>query len=271
MSSLRELQQSFFKVLLQQPSDVLDQIESDGAHSAGERLSIYSNGYQLRFKEALVTDFEHLHGYLGDQQFDALMSAYIAAHPSDSASLRHFSRHMSQFLSVTEPYQAMAVLAEIAAIEQAFADSFDAEDRPYATVEDLAAIAPDLWPGMRFSCQASLQRLRFQNNAFAIWAALDHIDKAEDSDQDSTVPVAHQQEQHEHWIIWRNKELISHYRSLSLAEYEVLCMAEQGRSFEDICEALLTYFSEQETPLKAVTFIQSWLNEGLLAGLVVEE
>jgi len=271
MSSLRELQQSFFKLLLQQPSDVASCIESDSGLSAAERLSIYSNGYQLRFKEALSTDFEHLHSYLGDQQFDALMSAYIATNPSDSTTLRHFSRHMPQFLSATDPYQSMPVLAEIARIEQAFADSFDAEDNAYARVEDLAAIAPEYWPGMTFSCQASLQRLSFQYNAFGIWAALDRMDKAQETgDQEVAVPAASRQEQPEHWIIWRNDDLVSHYRSLSLPEYEVLIMAEQGRSFEDICEALLAHFSEQETPLKAVTFIQNWLNEGLLAELVVE-
>jgi hypothetical protein len=270
MSSLRALQQSFLKLLLPQPSTVADCIESNNGLSAEQRLSIYRRGYQLRLKEALVTDFEHLHGYLGEQQFAQLTSAYIAAHPSDSTTLRHFSRHMPVFLGATEPYQTMPVLAEIARIEQAFADSFDAEDKPYASVDDLVAIEPGHWPQMRFSCQASLQQLCFSYNSFAIWTALDRMDQHRQTEPQEAVPQPIKQQRDEHWIIWRNKELVSHYRSLSLAESEVLTMAGQGCNFEAICEVLLTHFSEEDTPLQALTYIQGWLNEGLLAGLVVD-
>ena len=114
MSELRHIQASFLGHLLGKPSQLVDQIESTADTSAQQRLDIYASGYRLRLKEALETDFEQLHAYLGDEQFDQLMDAYIDRHQSHHTSLRYYSQYMLSLLNSQSPYAEIPVLFEIA-------------------------------------------------------------------------------------------------------------------------------------------------------------
>jgi len=44
-------------------------------------------------------------------------------------------------------------------------------------------------------------------------------------------------------------------------------LAMQGKNFAELCESLLEFYSEEETPLKAITFLQSWIQDEQLAAL----
>ena len=67
--------------------------------------------------------------------------------------------------------------------------------------------------------------------------------------------------------MWRRADLVSHYRALDEAEYEALELAMQGEDFSAMCERLLDFFSEEETPMKAVGFLQSWIQDEMLSEL----
>jgi len=45
-------------------------------------FGVYRHAYVSRLVETLRNDHEHLHGYLGDEMFDAMGVAYVAAKPS---------------------------------------------------------------------------------------------------------------------------------------------------------------------------------------------
>src|SRR4030065_594600 len=108
--------------------------------SAEERLAIYANAYRLRLLEALGTDYPGLHTVLGDDEFDAMGRAYIAAHPSPYFSLRWFGDRMSESLRTTAPYEKYPVFTEMAAFQWAQSDAFDAAHSAVASINDLAAI-----------------------------------------------------------------------------------------------------------------------------------
>src|SRR4030067_3631289 len=110
--------------------------------SAEERLPIYANAYRLRLLEALGTDYPGLHTVLGDDEFDAMGRAYIAAHPSPYFSLRWFGDRMSEFLRTTAPYDKYPVLTEMAAFEWAQSHAFESADTAGARINDLAALPP---------------------------------------------------------------------------------------------------------------------------------
>jgi hypothetical protein len=258
MQDLKSLQQAFMAHLLGQPSAIEAAVESTRMMSAHERLHIYANAYRMRLKEALQTDFEKLHGYLGDVQFDALMNHYIDLYPSHTTSLRYFSENLPAMLGDNPPYNEFSEVVELAMIEQAFGNSFDADNADYLKLEDFAAVPEQVWPGLQFSFQPSLQILPCRTNAFAIWKAL----AAEKSP-----PEKQLKGETEHWVIWRRSDLISHYRPLQAAEKAALTAALSGDNFAVICETLLAFFSEQDTPMRAIGFLQSWVQEEMLAGL----
>lgn len=91
MSELQDLQYRFMDYLLDQSSEVVDDIQSTPVLSAKDRLDIYASAYKLRLKEAITTDYDKLAAYLGDKQFDQLMERYIEKYPSHTANLRYFS------------------------------------------------------------------------------------------------------------------------------------------------------------------------------------
>lgn len=255
---LRSLQQQFLYHLLGESTGLEKVIESTPMMSARDRLNIYANGYRMRLKEALQTDFDKLHSYLGDAQFDALMNRYIDTHPSHTTSLRYFSIALAEMLAQESPYSEHIELAELAKIEQAFANSFDAGNAACLSLEHFASIPEQAWPSLQLTMQPSLQIMACYSNAFAIWKALS---------AGELPPEAQHRDEVEYWVVWRRPDLISHYRPLAFAEYTALKSMSEGDSFAELCEQLLDLFSETDTPIKAIGFLQSWVQEDMLAGL----
>jgi putative DNA-binding protein len=258
LEQLYDLQHNFMNYVLGEDSDMVEKIESTPALSAKGRLDIYATAYKLRLKEAIKTDYAKLHSYLGDEQFDTVMERYIEKYPSHITNLRYYSISMSTLLREEPLFNRIPVLAELATIEAAFADSFDAEDHRFVTINDLAALAPEAWAILQLDFQKSVQILTIKYNSFAIWKALS---------SEETPPKASKLEPVVRWILWRREDLVSHYRALETAEYVALELAMQGENFSVICERLLDFFSEEETPMKAVGYLQSWIQEEMLSGL----
>lgn len=258
MSELRELQQSFMDHLLGSTSTIEQHIQSTKNFSASKRLNIYAYAYKARLKEAISTDYEKLHSYLGDEQFDQVMERYIEKHPSQQTNLRYYSIEMANLLRTEEPFNQYPMLAELAYIEAAFANSFDAADSAVINIEYLAALPPEAWGTLRLNFQASVQILSLKLNSFAVWKAL----AAENGPPETT-----NHDTLDNWLLWRDAELITRYRPLAAAEADAMKLALQGKFFADICEQLLNHFSEQDTPIKAVSFLQTWIQEGLVANL----
>lgn len=252
MTVLRHLQQSFWKQLINQPSDISQAIESTEEASAEQRLHIYASGYRLRLKEAISTDFERLYFYLGDQMFEQLMDAYIDQYYSHHTSLRYYSQHMTELLKTQAPFCDYPELLEIAQIEQAFNHSFDAKDCTTVSSDALASIAAEDWPNLQLQFHASLRLLNLSTNSFPVWKALS---------EEQTPPESIKE--HTTWIVWR-RDLVSRFRILEPAEAQALKLAINGASFAELCEALLDYFDQQQTPVKAVGYLQTWLSDKMI-------
>ena len=105
MHALRKLQQEFLGYLLDDAAvGIVERIESTPRRSAEQRMAFYGKAYTLRLKEALTTDYEQLHSYLGDELFDTLMQQYIDSYPSHHTSLRYFGQHMVEMVEQQEPF-----------------------------------------------------------------------------------------------------------------------------------------------------------------------
>ena len=63
-------------------------VRSGGAASAQRRFDIYVNAYRTRLIDALRANYPVLHRALGDDAFESLAQAYIAAHPSSCTNIR---------------------------------------------------------------------------------------------------------------------------------------------------------------------------------------
>ena len=254
MSSLRRLQEDFQGYLLARDARMHSHVIGSAQVSAGERLAIYADGYRLRLLEALDTDYAGLHTLLGDEEFDAMGRAYIAAHPSTHFSLRWYGDRMSEFLRTVAPYSRYPVFAEMAAFEWAKCDAFDAPDTALCSVTDMAAIPPDAWPGLTFVAHISLTRLDLRWNVPTVWKA---IDAEEESPAllENEYPIA--------WLVWR-QDLLTYFRSLSVDEAWALDALQRGENFAAICEGLCEWVDAQNVAAHAAGLLKQWLTDGLI-------
>jgi len=256
MPELRKLQESFLSLLLGKESNIIDHITSTADTHAEQRLNIYSSGYRLRFKEALMTDFDRLYGYLGDDLFEQLMNDYIDRYPSKHTSLRFYSQHMVECISSTKPFSDIPELVEITQIEIAFNHSFDAADCNTVEMTALAEIEAESWPSLKFDFHSSISLVDCTYNSFPIWKAL----------SEETIPPELNEDKAT-WMVWR-KDLVSRYKALSEVETVALKLALDGSDFSQLCEGLLDFYDEEEIPQHAIGFLQTWLSEKMICNIV---
>jgi hypothetical protein len=198
-------------------------------------------------------DYPAVHGWLGDEEFDALALAYLSAHPSQHFSLRWLGAQLADFIDgYLVPTQA-APLSELARMEWAFTLAFDADDVGALTMAHMAELAAEDWPTLQVRLLPSVQWLACRHNTVAIWRACK--EQGEFPGSQPLVAV-------ETCLVWRD-QLITRYRSLASDEASALQgMTAQGWNFAELCSEL-SELGEQ-APLQAVRWLRQWLSDGLL-------
>jgi hypothetical protein len=69
-----------------------------------------------------------------------------------------------------EAHHALACLADIARLENAWVEAYHAEDATAASLDELAALSPDCLPGARIAFHPAARLLRFSTPAASVWA-----------------------------------------------------------------------------------------------------
>ena len=121
--------------------------------SPSEQIDIYREQFFLRHRDALREDFLAVEHAIGEAAFDALCVRYLAAHPPSSFTLRDLGHALATFLS-DDPF-----LRDIARVEWAFVEAFDAADAPPLDPATIVNATEAEWPGARIALHPSVQRL----------------------------------------------------------------------------------------------------------------
>jgi hypothetical protein len=225
--------------------------------AARERLDVYASMYFFRLLEALESDLPSVAALLGADAFHNLVVDYLLAHPSTDPSLRHAGRRLPAFLGTHAASAARLDLADLARLDLARNDVFDAAHSPALDGQVLAATPPEAWPRLRFRIAPAVRWLRLPDSVVPTWRAL----------TDGTAPppaggaLAG-------CVIWRSRvpgqEDEVWHREAPLTELAALDAAQAGAPFERVCEI----FAAAEPALLALL---RWVADGLLAGLVEED
>ncbi|MPQ86702.1 DUF2063 domain-containing protein [Pseudomonas sp. MAFF 730085] len=217
-------------------------------------LAIYHNAYVSRLQEVLQHDFGAIVYWLGDDEFALLAAAYVRRYPSAHYSLRWFGERFPAFIVEHLVAEQSAPLAELARLEWAFTLAFDAPQGQPLSLDDMAQLPPEDWPGLQVTLAPSVQQRRCQFNSVAIWRA---------SKDESDFPNSHALELAQICLVWRHQN-VCHYRSLEPFEACALAgMVTTGWTFSELCEQLLVTYGEG-APLQAVTWLKQWVQDGLL-------
>ncbi len=185
--------------------------------------------------------------------------AYVKAHPSEHPNLRWFSKSLPDFLRSTAPYSDHPVLSDLAALEKALNDAFDAAEGAVLELTDMAGFAPEAWSDLKFRPHPSAFRLDLATNAAAIWLALKN---------DEAPPEAAALDQPARLLIWR-QDVTPMFRELSAEEAMMWDEAANGISFGVLCEMLATYDDPDGAAARGAGYLHGWITAGLLTGVSV--
>jgi hypothetical protein len=252
-NSLIDLQQQMMNFLIDGNNNIESKIIEQGKISNQVRLNIYKNAYQVRLKEVIDNDHPLLGQYLGDDLFEEMVSSYLHQHPSNYTSLRHYADQLPHFLASQSPFSEHPIISELAHFERLLLVAFDAGDAERYTLERLQNIAEEQWPILVFHFHPSVQLAHFNWNSVESWQAL-KTDRVPDpaSQKKST------------WLLWRNHQRLTEFRSLSEEELHLLKMVLSGENFAGICQQLLSFSNSENVSQLALNYLVSWIEQGLL-------
>lgn len=107
------------------------------------RLAVYRNNVRASLVGAVTARFPVIMRLVGQEFFDAMALIFIAHHPPTSPVIAEYGAAFAHFLEGFEPAAEFPYLADVARLEWARQQALHAADAEAATIERLAAIAPD--------------------------------------------------------------------------------------------------------------------------------
>jgi hypothetical protein len=257
MSEFARQQDDFQRGILSGDDSILAEILDSPKEKREVLYGVYRHAYGSRLVDALRNDHGLLHSYLGDEMFDEMGYAYVAARPSHHPNLRWFSQGLPDFLKSTAPYSDHPILADLAALEKALNDAFDAADAQVLALADMANFAPEVWTTLKFQSHPSSHRRDVSTNAAAVWLALKN---------DETPPDAVALDEPGHLLIWR-QDVTPMFRELSAEEAMMWDEAANGIPFGVLCSMLATYDDPDGAAARGAGYLHGWVTSGLLTGI----
>lgn len=124
-----------------------------------EQLEIYREQFWLRHTSSLLEDFPGVAGILGQSDWERLIEEYLLAHPPLSPSLRDLGDRFADHVERSEWLPQRELCADMARLEWAYIEAFDAPDSSPLDAAALAAIPEDAWEAVRLDLAPSLRLL----------------------------------------------------------------------------------------------------------------
>jgi hypothetical protein len=214
-------------------------------------LRVYRHAYVARLVAALRDNCGCLPRVMGDEAFDELATAYVAAHPSRHPSIRWFGHRLAAFMQRHGHLVPHPALVDLARMEWALRAAFDAADAAPLDAASLAALPPADWPGLVFEVLPSVQALAMQWAVEPVWRAFQHAAPGEDPQLPEPQAQAHT------LLVWR-AGFENRWRVVDGVEAQLLHAMVAGRDFAALCDIA-------QTAERAVAALHAWLADGLVA------
>ncbi len=230
----------------------------DARASSETRLGVYRNAYAGRIIATLRDDYPALRSALGAAPFDALAADYLHAHPSQHPSLRYAGARLPAFLAEHEAVRSVRAsapwAADLAHLELAVTDAFDAADAQALSRADLTALPPQHWDALALALMPGAQLPTFAWPVRALRAA-------HDAEQplafDALAPAS------ERVLVWRRDERVLH-RECSAEEHALLAHVARGVRFGALCALAAEARGEVAGAAFAASLLARWVEDEVL-------
>lgn len=225
-----------------------------------EQTEVYREQFWLRHVASLREDFPSLAAatVLGEEGFQRMAERYLTAFPPSDFMLRNLAAKMTAFLETDPRYAVDPLLADLARVEWAFIDAYDAADPLPFDPAPLASAGEDAL----FSCRLEMQPpLRLVALAFPAHEFREAVRSggAPERPDPREVRLA---------IFRRGLELQS--IEIEPAAFEVVRALQNGEALGEACDrAIASGISEEEISAKLGAWFQWWTQWGWLSKVVL--
>ena len=234
------------------PADRLSEVLLPSATlGPAERIGIYHGMYLLRMAEALESDYPALAHFLGEERWTALVRDYVLRHPSRSYTLNVLGRALPGYLLEAADLPRRGFCHDLARLEWAVTEAFDAEESPRLGEADLAAVPADAWDGARLVPSAALRLVELG------WNVNEWLDSTKDDRHQHPKP----RRRRTRVAVFRQSYAV-YRRELSLSAFRLLADLTTGLT---VGEALAAALRRRGAPgPEALTrWFREWAADGL--------
>lgn len=252
---LAQIQRQLQARLLSGDAAIAVQVAGDAIASTQRRLRVYEDAYRQRLIEVLGKDYPVLKTVAGAEAFADLAAGYLAEHPSQHYSVRHFGAALPAWLRARAAVDPIWV--ELAEFEWTQIEVFDAANADVVVLDDIGGLPPEAWPDLRLQLQPAARGLSLRSNAAALVAA--HA-------QGSALPAGLLQPSAIPWLFWR-RGFDVHWRPIDADESAALDAIRRGADFGELCLCLSEWQPADTVALRAASLLKRWIGDELLAGL----
>jgi hypothetical protein len=264
MLSLHELQSRFFASLARTPGGglayfdpmLISCIEGHGQLRAEDRVNIYAEMYFARLVGVLKSDFPHVAALLGCERFHEVVSHYLARYPSTRPSLRYVGHRFPDFLKGCAETVDLPFLGDLATLEWARVEVFDALDTEPLRVEHLQHLTPDEWPALKLQIIPAFRILHSEWPVHAMWQAAEPkaaLSIGKDIYPEKTT-----------LRIWRANFSVYHTK-MDVVEQTALNCLLADQPFASVCAVLEDVLSPEEAASTVGGLLLRWIEDGVLA------
>jgi uncharacterized protein (UPF0276 family) len=251
---LRGLQERFFELVTGRkapPAEPVGWLRAAEGTRIDERTDVYRCAYAFRLVDCLRDDFPSV-AVLTGAAFDGLVRDYVARHPPTHPSLRRLGVHFSAFAREHPLAKVWPWLADLAALEWARVEAFDAQEAAALTSRDLAAIEPARWPAFALRTSPSVRVLALGHPVDRVWRAL------QAGEAPPAVVAARA-----NVVVYRRAQVVYH-RPVSALEASALRRMKDGATLVRVCECFADEASVERAAEEAFGLVAQWVADELL-------
>lgn len=221
-----------------------------------ERLGIYHAMYPLRMEEALASDYPALKHFLGDEAFMELVRAYVQEHPSRSFTLSVLGGHLPEFVASTRSVRRRAFCHELARLERAIAEVFEAPEEAALDERAIGAVPAEAWERARLRPIPAFRLLALRYPASA------YLDSLHD-DGHRHPPLRRQ----DGWVAVYRRQYAVYRHDLSRPAHDLLADLVGGRT---LGEAVAAALARRSRPRPRSEDLFRWFRQWAAAGMFAE-
>lgn len=221
-----------------------------------ERIEIYQGMYLLRMADALASDYPALKHFLGEHGFFELVRDYVQAFPSRSYTLNRLGEHMPEFLRNAGGRKHHEFLTDLARLELAVAEVFDAAQVQPLSKSQIGAVRLEEWERAVLRPVPALRLLSFRYNANAYAQAVKQAKRAPKPRLEEAWVAVYRRD----YAVWRHE--------LPRAAHDLLSDLVAGVSLGEAIQAALKR-DPRRRPRKQQLFrwFREWASGGIFASV----